>query len=112
MKRISIVALALALATPMAATAANSPDFSGEPQTRTRGGNQKKAGTITVTGTLTDEGVTCQALRGDDGQLYTIGGDLGKFTTGDRVTVTGTVAEVSICQQGTTIDVQKIKKAK
>lgn len=63
---------------------------------------------ITVEGVLTDEGVECQALRGDDGQLYTLTGDLGGFETGDRVRVIGTVAEVSICQQGTTIEVKKI----
>ncbi len=63
---------------------------------------------ITVEGVLTDEGVDCQALRGDDGQIYTLTGDLGDFQVGDRVRVTGTVAEVSICQQGTTIEVRRI----
>lgn len=66
--------------------------------------------TIKVAGVLTDEGVECQALRGNDGQLYTLTGDLGDFETGDRVRVIGTVAEVSICQQGTTIQVRSIKE--
>ena len=67
---------------------------------------------INVRGTLTDEGVECQALRGDDGELYTLTGDLSGFENGDRVKVRGTVAEVSICQQGTTIEVQSIKDDK
>jgi len=76
-------------------------------------GNNGNAGQmINVRGTLTDEGVECQALRGDDGELYTLTGDLSGFEEGDRVKVRGTVAEVSICQQGTTIEVQSIKDDK
>ena len=67
---------------------------------------------VTVTGTLTDEGVECQALRGDDGHLYTLAGDLSGFSTGDRVRVKGRVAEVSICQQGTTIEVRRIRESR
>ena len=34
---------------------------------------ESKGGTdISVVGRLTSEGVECQALRGDDGQLYTL----------------------------------------
>jgi len=69
-------------------------------------------GTINVRGTLTTEGVECQALRGDDGQLYTLTGDLQGFKAGDEVRVMGTVVEVSTCQQGTTIAVQHIKADK
>lgn len=65
---------------------------------------------VVVRGVLTDEGVECQALRGDDGILYTLTGDLEGFEVGDHVRVQGTVAEVSICQQGTTLDVKKIQK--
>lgn len=68
---------------------------------------------VVVRGVLTDEGVECQALRGDDGILYTLAGVAGKmegFEVGDRVRVQGTVAEMSFCQQGTTIDVKKIQK--
>jgi hypothetical protein len=64
-----------------------------------KGGNDNgvKAGQmINVRGTLTDEGVECQALRGDDVELYTQTGDLSGFEDGDRVKVRGTVAEVSI----------------
>jgi hypothetical protein len=58
---------------------------------------------VTVEGVLTDEGVTCPALRGDDGELYTIAGDIGELQPGQRVRVTGEIAEMSICMQGTTI---------
>jgi hypothetical protein len=68
---------------------------------------------MVVRGVLTAEGVECQALRGDDGTLYTLAGVAGKmegFEVDDRVRVEGTVAEMSICQQGTTLDVKKIHK--
>jgi LysM repeat protein len=67
---------------------------------------------IRVTGTLTREGVECQALRGDDGKLYTLTGrGLGDFFPGDRVRVDGKIAEVSNCMQGTTITVTRIVPA-
>ncbi len=68
--------------------------------------------TLHISGTLTDEGVECRALRGDDGQLYTLTGDLGGFQTGDRVQVRGKVAERTFCGQGTTILVEDIKAVK
>jgi uncharacterized protein len=67
---------------------------------------------ITVTGKLTDEGVECKAMRGDDGKLYTLTGDLKDFRTGDRIKVTGRIAEMSNCMQGTTLSVEKIERAK
>ncbi len=67
---------------------------------------------MTVVGTLTREGVECQAMRGDDGRLYTLTGDLPRrLRAGDRVRVAGQVAEVSFCQQGTTISVTRISEA-
>ena len=66
---------------------------------------------IDVTGTITREGVTCTALRGDDGRLYTIAGQTGEFQPGDRVRVTGDVAQMSFCQQGTTVNVRSIRSA-
>lgn len=75
-------------------------------------GGAKGGQMINVRGTLTNEGVECQALRGDDGELYTLTGDLSGFEEGDRVKVRGTVAEISTCQQGTTIEVQSIKDDK
>ena len=66
---------------------------------------------ITVVGRLTREGVECQALRGDDGQLYTLLGDIGALPVETRVCVTGERLEFSICQQGITIRVQSITPA-
>ena len=67
---------------------------------------------MTVTGKLTNEGAECQAMRGDDGKLYSLTGDLKGFRTGDRVKVTGRIAEASFCMQGTTLGVEKIERAK
>lgn len=63
---------------------------------------------VTVTGTLTREGVECPAMRGDNGSLYTLTGNIDRFQPGDRVKVTGTLPQVSYCQQGTTIQVGSI----
>jgi hypothetical protein len=71
---------------------------------------RETTGVICVRGKLTDEGTECQALRSDDGQLYTLIGDLKGFKIGDTVIVCGAVAEVSICMQGTTIIVMWIGK--
>jgi hypothetical protein len=70
---------------------------------------------MTVTGKLTDEGVECQAMRDDEGKLYTLTGDkriLEGFRTGERVKVIGHIAEASFCMQGTTLVVNKIERAK
>jgi hypothetical protein len=72
----------------------------------------KAGATLHLRGTLVDGGVECQAFRAEDGQLYTLTGDLQGFKTGDKVRVTGEVAEISICQQGTTIAVRDIKADK
>ncbi len=66
---------------------------------------------LEITGRLTWEGVTCPAMRGDDGRLYTLAGDIGDFGPGDRVRVQGQRAEISICMQGTTIEVRRIRPA-
>ena len=66
---------------------------------------------VTVVGRLTSEGVECQALRGDDGQLYTLLGDIGALPVETRVRVLGKRLEFSSCQQGITIRVQSITPA-
>jgi len=71
-----------------------------------------KAKRIQRTGVLTREGVECPILRTAKGGIFTLAGDLKGFKTGERVTVTGTLAEASICQQGTTIDVREIGRPK
>ena len=66
--------------------------------------------TMTITGTVTREGVECPAVRGDDGKLYTIvGAGREKLTPGLKVRITGTIAQVSTCMQGTTIEASKIE---
>ena len=69
---------------------------------------------IAVTGTLTNEGVICRALRADDGTLYTFrrSGLIDGFQPGDRIRIEGTISEISICQQGVTIDVTKAERTK
>jgi LysM repeat protein len=64
---------------------------------------------ITVRGLMTREGVECPALRSDDGELYTLTGRTRDFGPGDVVTVTGRIADRSICQQGTTIEVERME---
>jgi hypothetical protein len=71
---------------------------------------EKPGKTVVVRGVLTAEGVECQALRSDDNTLYTLAGKTEGFKVGDRVKVTGKVAEVSTCQQGITLDVQNITR--
>ena len=60
-------------------------------------------GMICVRGTLTDEGIECQALRTTDDGLYTLTGDLNGFQNGDKVIVCGVAGVSAICNQGTTI---------
>ena len=61
-------------------------------------------------GQLTDEGVECQAFRADNGELFTLIGDLAGYENGDKVVVCGTIAEISFCMQGTTLVVSYIGK--
>lgn len=66
--------------------------------------------TITITGTVTAEGVECPAVRTADDQLYTIaGGDRDLLKPGRRVRITGTIAQMSFCMQGTTISATKVE---
>jgi len=70
----------------------------------------KNPGTICVKGKLTDEGVECQAFRSVDGELFTLIGNLNGFKNEDEIVVCGTIADISICMQGTTIIVSWIGK--
>ncbi|MCB1500044.1 MAG: hypothetical protein KDK07_09700 [Bauldia sp.] len=68
---------------------------------------------ITVTGTLSSEGVECPTLRGDDGTLYSLTDpSSGGFRPGDRVTVAGEVAGMATCQQGITLSGTTITAAR
>ena len=64
---------------------------------------------MTISGTVTGEGVECLAVRGDNGRLYTLAGNVDDLQPGDRVQVQGQRAEMSFCQQGTTIDVRRYR---
>lgn len=100
MKTLTLV-LALAFA---ACTISNTTDSMTAPA--------QSAKTITVIGTLTSEGVECQAMREEKtNELYTLAGKLDSFHSGDRVKVAGTIAEVSTCMQGKTIAVDSITAA-
>lgn len=68
-------------------------------------------GRFAMNGVLTGEGVECQAMRGNDGELYTLIGDLQGHQSGDVVRVTGSLPKASPCQQGTTIEVNQIGEA-
>lgn len=65
---------------------------------------------VAVEGRITAEGVECPAMRDDADRLYTLAGAPDWVQTGQRVRVEGTIAEISICQQGTTITVEQIRR--
>lgn len=65
-------------------------------------------GGVRITGTVTDEGVTCSAMRDADDVLYTLAGAK-DLVPGDRITVDGTFAEMSVCGQGITLTVRAIE---
>jgi LysM repeat protein len=64
---------------------------------------------VLVEGIMTDEGVTCPALRDDEGRLFTLAG-VDSFQEGVRYRITGRPAEVSICMQGTTLEVEVMER--
>lgn len=66
---------------------------------------------LDITGQLIAEGAECQAMRGEDGQLYTLIGDIGQWRAGSRVRVTGDRVDPSYCQQGVTIRIKTIQQA-
>ena len=66
-------------------------------------------GTIRLRGRVTDEGAECMTMRGTGDVLYTLTGELGSPAPDARVTVEGTLAETSPCQQGLTIAVTRIQ---
>lgn len=72
--------------------------------------NEPRNGRVTVEGRITEEGVECPAMRDNADRLYTLAGAPDWVQPGQRVRVEGAVAEVSICQQGTTISVARIER--
>ena len=99
-----------ALADPLGAASITSGGAHGQSLRRSTAQDAPAFGaTVCVEGRLTGEGVECQALRTDDGELYTLVGDLGEFRPGDEVSVCGTIPAFSVCMQGTTIAVKRIR---
>jgi hypothetical protein len=108
MRKQFIPALTLALLLGCAAADQTPPpptrDATTPPSTDTA------ADSITIVGTVTGEGVECPAVRTADNKLYTITApDRSQLRPGTRVRITGTIAGISICQQGTTISAEKIE---
>jgi hypothetical protein len=66
--------------------------------------------TVQIHGTVTAEGVECPAVRDRAGTLYTLTGADRELRPGTEVMIEGRVAEVSICMQGTTIEVESIER--
>ena len=65
-------------------------------------------GTVRLEGTITDEGVSCPAMRGPNDELYTLAVPTPAPQPGDQVVIEGTIAEMSTCMQGITLDVREI----
>ena len=65
-------------------------------------------GETCVVGTLTDEGVECQALNTIGGDIYTLVGDLQGRSSGELVCACGEAVEMSTCMQGTTLQLTRI----
>ena len=58
---------------------------------------------ISIEGVITGEGDRCTAMRGNDGQLYTLTATDARFRTGDVVRIKGIVAPYDWCGQGIAI---------
>lgn len=76
---------------------------------RTKKSTKKNEG-IHLQGVLVEGGAECQRFRADDNRYYTLLGDLHGFHTGDRVEISGNIAEVSHCMQDTTLTIKSIRK--
>jgi hypothetical protein len=65
-------------------------------------------GSVRLRGRVTTEGAQCTAIRSGGDELFTLLGEIGSPAPDSRVTVWGTIAQTSICQQGLTIAVTRI----
>ncbi len=68
------------------------------------------AAMIAVSGVVTDEGVECRAMRGDDGVLYTFRDLPDEIEAGDRIEVRGAEMGDSTCQQGVTLRTVRVAR--
>jgi hypothetical protein len=71
--------------------------------------NRPGRGIVHLAGEVTAEGLRCTALRGDDGRLYTLEGDVFGVRPGDDVQVAARVVRNSACRQGTTLAVHDLR---
>jgi Protein of unknown function (DUF5818) len=72
--------------------------------------NNPIAPTIIATGTVSTSGVECPAVRGADGKTYTVATPAPMaLRANTQVRVTGSQAQVSTCQQGTTVRATSIE---
>lgn len=69
--------------------------------------------TISIVGTLNGGGIECPTMQGDDGTLYSLTPRqaIGLVAAGVRIRVEGSLAEMSFCQEGTTIEITKVEPA-
>ncbi len=91
--------------TPVAVPDTPAPSRAGGQTLRTASGTATGG---CYRGKLTDEGVTCQAMRTEDGRLLTLGGPLRGFGTGDSVCVCGVPSAQQFCKQGLTLLIREI----
>lgn len=71
--------------------------------------NRPGAGIVHLRGEVTAEGLRCTAMRGDDGRLYTLEGDVVPgVRPGDDIQVAARVLRSSPCRQGTTLGVERL----
>jgi len=70
---------------------------------RDAGGKQ-----ICLRGRLTGGGIECQAMRSNDGRLYTLGQPKVVAKTGAEICACGRIVTISNCMQGTTIVVTRM----
>ena len=104
--------IGLGLITLLIACGSNSERGKPYPNTVTSEPKASNTGTITLSTIMTDEGVECPAVRGADGELYTIPDMPEAFSVGDKLNIEvpdPMKAMVSFCQQGQTIVWKRIE---
>jgi LysM repeat protein len=69
-----------------------------------------RRGSVSVSGTLTRQGVECPVMRGDDGRTYSLLGELRGVRPGDRIHVEGRIVEMSTCMQGTSLEISRLRR--
>ena len=66
------------------------------------------AGTVVREGRVTDEGAECLTMRGEYDELYALVGQTTGLSAGEEVRLEASVAESSICAEGTTLNVVRV----